>query len=734
LSTRPQSANRWARVPAAPPHRRFDTTNATLAALGLGALCGLFFGEATAPLTIVADAFIRLLQMAVLPYIVVSLTAAIGRLTGREARFIARTGGAVLLALWSLTLVLVVAMPLAFPEQQGRFFSSSAVETPEGFDLLGLYIPANPFRSLSDNVVPAVVLFCLAIGTALMGVPGREPLIAVLDVMTKALTRVNDFIARLMPLGVFAIAASSAGTLGFEEMGRIQAYLVSYVALACLATFWLLPGFIALVTPVRRGELLRAAREPLVAAFSTGSLLLVLPQLTRVSRDLVVRTDVEAADAETAVDVLVPVSFNFPHAGKVLTLGFVVFAAWFARTPLSAGNLLELATVGLLATFGSMNVALPFLLDGFGVPADLFQLFLAVGVLSFRFQTLLAAMHTLAVTIVGACAMHGRTRFAWRPAVRWAAGGVLALAATLAATRLFLALTLPPDVAHRQALLERGILAEPVDATVLRDGDALPAPPPGAGLERVLATGTLRVGYDPDRYPFSYINGRGELAGFDVDLMHRLARELGVRLVLVPAERPQLAAALDARTIDLAIGGLEVTTGLSREVALTQPYTTLTMAFVVADHRRAEFATRQAVQAQGRLRIGIVADDYYEAKLRAYLPSAEVVRLRSEREFFEGRGLGLDALADSAEIGGAWTLLYPDYAVVVPRPDRLDAPVAFAVPRTDNELRVLLNTWILLKREDQTMARLRRYWILGRDDGPRPPRWSILRDVLHWAP
>jgi Na+/H+-dicarboxylate symporter/ABC-type amino acid transport substrate-binding protein len=719
-------------VPAPPPERRFDTTNATLAALALGMLCGIFFGEATGRLSFVADAFIRLLQMAVLPYIVVSLTAAIGRLSARQARFIARTGGGVLLALWGLMLVLVVAMPLAFPEQRGRFFSSSLVAPSEGFDLLGLYIPANPFRSLSDNVVPAVVLFCLAVGVALMGVPGREQLIVVLDVLTRALTRVNDFIARLMPIGVFAIAASAAGTLGFEEMSRIEVYLVSYVGLACLAAFWVLPGFVALLTPVRRGELLRTAREPLVAAFSTGSLLLVLPQLTRVSAELVTRTGVDAAEAETAVDVLVPVSFNFPHAGKVLTLGFVVFAAWFAGMPLDARQLAQLAAVGLLATFGSMNVALPFLLDGFGVPADLFQLFLAVSVLNFRFQTLLAATHTLVLTVVGACAMHGRATLAWRRLARFALSGALALALTLGGTRLVFQATLPADLAHRRALLERSLLVEPVPAEVFREPSTVPPAPPGSGLGRVLATDTLRVGYDPDRFPFSFFNGRDELVGFDIDLVHRLARELATKLVLVPVDRAHLATALESGTVDLAVGGIAVTTALARRVTLTEPYTTFTMAFIVRDRRRDEFATRAALHEQHGLRIGLVGEGYYEAKLRAYLPDATIVRLGSQREFFEGNGLGLDALADSAEVGGAWTLLYPEYAVVVPRPDHLEGPVAFAVAHRDLELRVLLDTWILLKREDRTIERLRRYWILGRDERPRRPRWSIARDVLGW--
>ena len=577
------------------------------------------------------------------------------------------------------------------------------------------------------------MLFCLVLGIGLMGVPGREPLIAVLDVLTKALTRVNDFIARLMPVGVFAIAASAAGTIGVHELSRIEVYLVSYVALASLATFWLLPGLLAMLTPIRRGELLRAAREPLVAAFSTGSLLLVLPQLTRVSRDLVTRCGMDDREAETAVDVLVPVSFNFPHAGKILTLGFVVFAAWFAGTPLRPGQLLELATVGVLTTFGSMNVALPFLLDGVGVPADHFQLFLAVSVISFRFQTLLAAMHTLALTIGGACMMHGRGGIDWRRAARFAVGSVPATALTLAGIHLLLTWTLPPPETQRRTLLERPLTGVPVAVDILREPPAPDAIPPGSGLGRILATDTLRVGYEPDRFPFSYFDARGELVGLDIDLMHRLARELDVRLVLSPVPRTDVGAALEARTVDLAVGGIEVTTDLSRKAALTDPYTTLTMAFVVQDRRRAEFASRATLRTRRDLRIGIVSDAYYEAKLRAYLPDAEIVRVGSHREFFEGGGLGLDALASSAEIGGAWTLLYPQYTIVVPSPDHLDGPVAFATAHRDEQLRVLLNTWILLKREDQTIDRLRRYWIRGEDDRPRPPRWSIVRDVLHWV-
>ena len=39
--------------------------------------------------------------------------------------------------------------------ETASFFSTTLVEPPPVFDLVGLYIPTNPFASLADNVVPA---------------------------------------------------------------------------------------------------------------------------------------------------------------------------------------------------------------------------------------------------------------------------------------------------------------------------------------------------------------------------------------------------------------------------------------------------------------------------------------------------------------------------------------------------------------------------------------------------
>ena len=43
-----------------------------------------------------------------------------------------------------------------------------------------------------------------------------------------------------------------------------------------------------------------------------------------------------------------------------------------------------------------------------------------------------------------------------------------------------------------------------------------------------------------------------------------------------------------------------------------------------------------------------------------------------------------------------------------------------------------INLWIELKKKDKTITRLYDYWILGKHAVPEPPRWSVLRNVLHW--
>lgn len=161
--------------------------------LGLGIVAGLFFGELIKPLEIVGKIFIGLLQMTVLPYILVSLIAGIGKLSYPEMRVFAVQRGRFVLLFWVVALAITVAFTVTLPDwESATFFSSSLVENPEQTDLVALYIPSNPFFSLSSSIVPAIVLFSLAI----IGVPKKGNFIEDLDVIGGAIMRIDGFVAR----------------------------------------------------------------------------------------------------------------------------------------------------------------------------------------------------------------------------------------------------------------------------------------------------------------------------------------------------------------------------------------------------------------------------------------------------------------------------------------------------------------------------------------------------------
>src|SRR3982751_2670592 len=166
-----------------------------LIGLGLGIVAGIFFGESIAFLKIIGDVFILSLQMTVLPYIMISLISGLGGLSFENAKLLAKKCGWVILILWAIGLVMVLLMPLAFPSwQMASFFSTSQLEQNSTFNFLNFYIPSNIFNSLSNNIVPAVVVFSVALGIALIGVKGKENFLNILVPISQALGRVTNFL------------------------------------------------------------------------------------------------------------------------------------------------------------------------------------------------------------------------------------------------------------------------------------------------------------------------------------------------------------------------------------------------------------------------------------------------------------------------------------------------------------------------------------------------------------
>ncbi len=387
-------------------------TRKVLIGLVAGALCGLFLGERAAPMQVFAGGFIRLLQMTVIPYVVLSIVSSLGALSYSEARRLGLRVGLVILALWTVALAYVLLLPLCFPAiETGSFFSRALLEPRIPFNFVDLYIPANPFHSLANNIIPAIVLFSILLGIALVGVPEKQKLLDVLRVAMETVSRATRFVVKLTPYGIFFIAAHSAGTLSLEQLGRIEIFLVAYAVTVLLLAIWVLPALVSTLTPIPFKDVFWPHRDALVTAFVAGDLFIVLPALMESCEQILKRCRIGEHDEHKLPEVIVPAAFNFPHTGKLLSLSFILFAGWFADAALSWRDYPQFASAGILSIFGSLNAAIPFLLDLFEIPADTFQLFLATGVINARFGSLLAAIHLVVVALLGAAAIAGAVRF-----------------------------------------------------------------------------------------------------------------------------------------------------------------------------------------------------------------------------------------------------------------------------------------------------------------------------------
>ncbi|MCG6938968.1 MAG: cation:dicarboxylase symporter family transporter [Gammaproteobacteria bacterium] len=705
--------------------------------MGLGIFTGVFFGELAQKIYIVGQVFIQLLQIPILPFLMLSLITGLGGLTYREALSLAKKVGVFLLVLWSIALIMLTVVPMTYPAwESAMFFSPSLVEEPQAVDFLQLYIPANPFFAMANSIVPALVLFSIIVGVTLIGVERKQPLLDVLSVFRDAMTGVTGVVIKLAPLGVFAISASAAGTMEFEELGRLQVYLVSYIAAALFLTFGVLPALVASLTPLKYKEIIRFSRGALLTAFATGNAMIILPLLTESGRELLRRAELVTEEAE-AIDVIIPTSYSFPSSGLLLSLTFVPFAGWFVGSELSFSQYPGFLLSGLASFFGGTIVGIPFLLDLYRIPADMFKLFLSVDVFTGRFGTLTATMHMWVLGLLGSCAMAGRLKVRWQQLVFALSIMAVLGVAVIGGIRLFFTYAINPEYTKYRAFSEMALRYEPSPSVIKELPPDAPIVP-GQEIDNLQALqrrGILRVGYFRDSLPFAFRNNAGELVGFDIEMAHLLAKDLQVKpeFILLP-DRSKTAQYLNNHICDIVMSGSVLRPGMATSVAYSESYMDLTIALIVKDHKRDVFRTWENIRAQKDLRIGIPANShYYRSMAEKALPDVTYVQLESPRDFFKGKAEELDALFYLAEPGSAWTLIYPAYTVVVPQPDPVAIPAVYPMARKDQYLVDFINASLELKKRDGTVDAVFEYWILGKGATGKTQRWSIIRNVLHWV-
>jgi len=717
-----------------------------LIALALGIFTGVFLGEAAGRLQVIGDIFVRMLQITVIPYISLSLITGIGNLRYIELKALALKGGSVLLLIWSIVLTLVILIPISFPAwPSSTFFSTSQVEEANVIDFFRLFIPSNPFYAYANAAVPAVVVFSILIGIALIGMPKRSVLIEPLSVLHDAMMRITSLISKLSPIGVFALIASAAGTVALDDLARLQVYVVLYAATSLALALIVLPGLITVFTPFRYFEILRPLRTPLITAFATGSSLIVLPMLIEQCKQIIGDAQIkriEQEEADSAVEVLIPTFYTFPSPMVLLSLSFVLFSGWYIGSDVPVSSYPTLIMAGIPSLFGGTLMTIPFLLDLMKLPSDMFQVFVSVDVITSRFGTLMSAMHYASIGLIGTMLMLKRLHLRWRRLLRVSLICIASIIPVFLGVRAFYTYVIVAPYTKADMLQSLRLQGRAQPATVFK---TIPAPlkersDTPADIEQIRERGVLRSCYQPNEYPSAFYRkgNASELVGFDVEMTHRFAQSLRLPIEFIPATSEQEAADYLNRGIcDIYMRTLPVSWQRTSIFSLTIPVYISSAGLIVQDYRRDEFRYWDQLQQQGdSLRIGVENTPGNMVRLQSKFPEATIVpiaEMEEQRRLLQSETDAVDAIADLAEEGAAWTLLFPEFSLVVPRPT-IRKPVAYAVAHGNYNMLNAVNAWLLSAKSEGTVDILYKHWMLGEAmESEKPPRWSVIRNVLGWV-
>jgi ABC-type amino acid transport substrate-binding protein len=358
-----------------------------------------------------------------------------------------------------------------------------------------------------------------------------------------------------------------------------------------------------------------------------------------------------------------------------------------------------------------------------------------------KFKVLLQTMSMQALTLIVAFVLVNKIVFNAKRIVVAVVGTFLLLTVFVLTVRMGLTY-LVQDTYHEDTILLGMKITDQSPAKVLVQPPDLarhhPAPTEKEGelLHKIKESGILRVGYNAEAMPFAFFNSKGELVGYDIYFAHRLAGDLGVSLEFIPVQRGKIQEYLDNGICDIVMSAVPIRVDDLAKMNFTRPYMEMKGAFVVKDYRKKEFQTRADLAGIKGLRIAVTHANSLEDRrlLRRYIPDSELVELESIRDFFV-KGDIADALLTTDKIGKAWALLYPEFGVAVPKPHLFVYDVAYPVPITKGDHIFLdyLNLWFTLQQTSGVMGKQFDYWILGKTPERKTPRWSIIRNVLHWV-
>lgn len=219
-----------------------------------------------------------------------------------------------------------------------------------------------------------------------------------------------------------------------------------------------------------------------------------------------------------------------------------------------------------------------------------------------------------------------------------------------------------------------------------------------SALNEILSTGVLKVGTTGDWNPMTVRDpATNSYKGYDIDVMTKLAEDLGVELEFVPTDWKTLVNGVVAGNYHMT-GSASISPARLKAAGYSSSYISVEMfPFTTAD-KADRFDGWDSINQEG-VNVATTLGTSFEKLVRDWFPNATITVVeapaRGYQEVLAGRA---DVFVTSNIEGSTLVTKFPNVRQVPVEAARAPTPIAMLLPQADQVWINYVNSWIELRK------------------------------------
>lgn len=369
----------------------------------IGAIAGLIFGDSTAIVKPIADIFLNLVFVLIVPIIFFSIADAITDMedTSKLKKILSLflmvlIIGGIITAVLALFVVKVISVA-----PSGEISLDTATEVASNFDLVNM-ITVSDFNKLlsKDNMLP-LIIFTIAIGVAINSLGEKvKPVKGIIHSMSLIFMKLISYVMKLAPIGIGSYFAYLVGDLGGQvitSIARLSIVFVGFIIFYFIISNTVMAYFGGGKEGVK--TYFSHIWLPLTTAMGTCSSAACIPVNMDTSKKMGIPNEISS--------IIMPLGGSINKNGVVavqimkIAFSFLLFNRTFDFKNMMLAILVSLISgiiVGTIPSGGFIGEML--IVSVFGFPTSLVPILVLMGTLTDPFTTMLSVTNQTSTAMV----------------------------------------------------------------------------------------------------------------------------------------------------------------------------------------------------------------------------------------------------------------------------------------------------------------------------------------------